>query len=179
MDSQDGRFGPLLLVPLLAGIGCLILLLNPLGEANPPVPNEAIQEAYAWFDTLGFPDLARSKYVKVATGNWWYGEDPPQNSYQYAFLLKEEGQTFTVFTTALAAQTFKKTPPGTPEHERVGFEEADLKKVVDAYLKELQKPSDDSRFLHRFGERIGEGAKLSGPKLGSCVSSAINHGGLG
>jgi hypothetical protein len=161
MDSQDGRFGPLLRVPLLAGIGCLILLLAALGEANPPVPDEGIQEAYAWFDTLGFPDLARSKYVKVATGNWWRsGEDPPQNSYQYAFLLKEEGQTFTVFTTALATQTFKKTPPGTPEHERVGFEEADLKKVVDAYLKELQKPSDDSRFLRRFGERIGEGAKL-------------------
>ena len=40
-------------------------------NAKPPVPSAltgADRKCFAWFDAIGFPDLAKCKFVKVATG---------------------------------------------------------------------------------------------------------------
>jgi len=50
----------------------------------------ADRDAIAWFDSLGYPDLAGKGFVRVATGqSIKYGDDPWKNTYQFAFLLDE------------------------------------------------------------------------------------------
>jgi hypothetical protein len=44
--------------------------------------SEEEKQAYAWFDGLGFPDLSKCKYVRVATGDCLqWNDEPPQNFY--------------------------------------------------------------------------------------------------
>src|SRR4051812_23785085 len=61
----------------LLALTCLIVLFLSalfLGWRNAPVreaklsSEEEEQQAYQWFDTLGFPDLAPCPFIKVATG---------------------------------------------------------------------------------------------------------------
>jgi hypothetical protein len=90
---------------------------------------------FAWFDALGFPDVSRHPYVRVATGlGFQHGSDPPQNRYAPALLLEDAGDRFRVFTIDLSEHSFTPTAAGTPEHQRVGYERADLAADVAAYL---------------------------------------------
>jgi hypothetical protein len=88
----------------------------------------------AWFDTLGFPDLGKCKLVKVATGET-IGDEHGENTYLHAMLLRDEGPQFMVFTFLLEKKTYRKTPPGTPEYARVGYEVQDLAKEADSVFK--------------------------------------------
>jgi hypothetical protein len=115
---------------------------------------------FAWFDTLGFPDLNKSKYVRVATGDWFrHDKDPPQNIYIRAFLLSEHNDQFTIFEMTLRTKVFKKTPPGTPEHLRVDYEILDWRKEIDALLKE-QEALDGPRFFSEFISSLDEPTRL-------------------
>jgi hypothetical protein len=128
---------------------------DPPGAKSPLT--EADQKAIAWFDTLGFPDLAKKKCVRVATGMWSQsGNDSPVNRYVLAFLLSEKGDEFTVFTPDLITQDYRRTKPGTPEHERVDYGPVDLKKAAEAQLAQLRMPTDKNDPWRRFGERLSE-----------------------
>jgi len=115
---------------------CIVLLLTLISGTTFAAPlTEEQQQAFTWFDTLGFPDLHGARWVRVTTGRWSQAADrPPENSYRRAFLLKDEGDRFTVFTPDAQTQTFIRTPADTPEHKQVTYEPRDLVQDVQEYL---------------------------------------------
>jgi hypothetical protein len=144
---------------LYAILAVAVALTAPRPEQQPgpgdqPYASTAQErdKAFRWFSTLGFPDLKGRKLVRVATGQWSrVNNAPPRNSYAHGFLLAEKGDTFTVFTLGLATRTLKKTPAGTPEHERIGFEEAALARLAADRLRALREREGDRReYWHHF-----------------------------
>ena len=119
------------------------------------------QKLIAWFDSLGFPELAKKPCVRVATGNLGhYSDDPPENTYRVGFLLAEKRDEFTVFLVApeLDARTYRRSPPGTPEYQPVGYNVQDLKELAAAKLGELRHADKQSEpptrtILGRVSER--------------------------
>src|SRR5262249_18698208 len=85
-----------------------------------------------------------------ATG-WWFqhGSNPPQNRYVPALLLQDTGERFRAFTLDLQEHSFTPTPGGTPEHQRVGYEPADLAADVAAHFAAL-----DASGAHEFGAAV-------------------------
>lgn len=125
----------------------VVLIFPPINAAGqPPATKPAVisftqsqREALKWFDGLGFPDLKNRQLVRVATGRWSQsGDEPPQNRYVLAFLLKSEGDRFTVIGLDLDLDTLKSTPLKTPEHQQVGYEKLDLQEQAAAYVKSLR-----------------------------------------
>jgi hypothetical protein len=122
-----------------------LFLDAPQAQAGRPKPGVATPKAepltteerkcFEWFDTLGFPDLNKAPFVKVATGATIEFDNARHNSYLDAFLLKDDGTRFTVFTPALVSRTFTKTRRGVPKHAQVGYEVLDLKEQVEQFLK--------------------------------------------
>ncbi len=132
--TQSGRKSAWRLI-LLAGV--LLVLVG--SRSKPELPTLAeTQNAYRWFDTLGYPALTGRAYLRVATG-WWSrrNNDAPTNTYLYAFLLQEAGDQFTVFTTDLRTLTFVKTSADTEDYKRVGYEVVDLLLGVKTRLEEV------------------------------------------
>jgi hypothetical protein len=129
---------------LLRSITLVGVLLSTVGGAMDAPPQRPTAEeraqAFAWFSTLGFPDVKCRPLVRVATGECHQsGDNPPVNHYVHGFLLREKGDHFEVFTPGLDTWKLRKTPAGTPEHQRVGYEQADLAKLVTDYLNALRQ----------------------------------------
>lgn len=133
---------------LLCLAGVLLALAGCKTQPTPPTAAE-MQSAFAWFDTLGFPDLAGLQYVRVASGHCLRSINEESNYYFNAFLLNAQGETFTLLKPDLMTSTFTKTPPGTEECERVDYEKLDLSREVTAQLEELAQ-------LRSNGKRIWE-----------------------
>jgi hypothetical protein len=112
------------------------------------------EDIFTWFDGLGFPDLSKAKYVKVATGRCF--GDPPRNEFIRGFLLKDDGNSFEIFTTCLSILDFTRTGPGTPEHQRVGYEPLDLQREMRFFLRDFDKPPSDGFRLPRCEPWIDE-----------------------
>jgi hypothetical protein len=120
----------------------LLLSAAACGTAAPPRAPTAEEraKAFAWFLTLGFPDVKDRPLVRVATGDSHQsGDNPPVNHYVHGFLLSEKGDDFEVFTPGLDTWKLSKSPAGTPEHQRVGYEKVDLATLVTAYIKALRQ----------------------------------------
>jgi len=122
---------------------------------------DPMADDFAWFDTLGLPSLGESPCVRVATGRsvQYIGSDP-ENTYRLGFLLREGPGWFEVMFTDLESRRFRSTPPGTAEHERVGYEKQDLAQVVARMLDLRAKEDEDQRWERRWGATIQEAAEL-------------------
>ena len=83
----------------------------------------------AWYDSLGFPDVTKLPFVAMTNGNHLVSPVPTPIVYA-AFLLAEDAGGFTVFTTELRRETYRRSPPDTPLYERVGFVRANLSAEV-------------------------------------------------
>ena len=119
----------------------LLLLVCSLGISRSASAQVDAGPARAWFDSLDYPDLAKAKLVRVATGQSYRDERGlPALSVQTALLVKSKGDSFTVLTFDLQTESYRKTPAGMPELERVGYVEVDLKKSVEEYLKTPDGP---------------------------------------
>jgi hypothetical protein len=139
---------------LACGIVSILLMNLAFADekaASPkPLSPEEIKQAFAWFDTLGFPDLSKCRFVRVSKGD---DEDGPVKRWDrgtFAFLVKDDGPTFRVFTIGLETETYNKTEEGTPDHLRVGYDAADLKKEVAKALEQLQR-NEAGEFKRLFG----------------------------
>jgi hypothetical protein len=115
---------------------------------------------FQWFSTLGFPDVKDCSCVRVATGRWSQtGDDPPQNNYANCFLLSSNANSFAVLMPDLTRCVFTNTATDVPEHQRVGFEVMDLRRVVEVRLRELRNP-DARNPWRRFGSRMSEDTEI-------------------
>jgi hypothetical protein len=118
-------------------------------EKKKPDLAEERHEAFARMAKLGYPETRGLKFVLVATGNWsQHDNDPPENRFQYGFLMEDKGNAFKVLSLDLEVQAFQKTPPKTPAHQKVGYEVLDLNKEALALLAELkagEKPGKKPR----------------------------------
>ncbi len=111
------------------------------------VTEQERQAAFAWFDTLGNPDVTHLPFVRIAIGR----DDRMTDSYsdekfRYGFLLEDTGTTFTVFLTDFSTWTFSRSVPTVPVAERVGYERIDLKQWVPDWLKWNRAPHDTGMF---------------------------------
>jgi len=123
-------------VPLnifVAGLVVLAFYHLPAAE----VSGEA-RTNFEWFNSLGFPEVKGSSFVRIATGSWGrMGNQPPQNQYLNAFLLASNATNFTSISLDLSRRTLSHSTNGTPEYQRVGFDRLNLQseanKLLDAY----------------------------------------------
>ena len=78
-----------------------------------------------------------------------------------AYLLSTEGEDFTTCTLDLATQTYKKSPPSTPEHEVIGFEQLNLKEFVNQKIAMLSSNGNDVKSIGaRWGDQLNERGKI-------------------
>ena len=157
-----------IVIGLLSCIGAATSLVPTRSECaaeEPPGSSAAERtKAFEWFDTLGFPDVKGKPFVRVATG-WWsqVGDDPPVNHYRNGFLLKEDGEDFTVFLLDCETNHFTKTAPKMPDHQRVGFDVQDLAQFADTTIQSLRKlgANEERRDVwRRFGEKASETSEV-------------------
>ncbi len=95
------------------------------------------RQAFAWADTLGWPDVKQRKFVRVATGEPGGDKVNPTISYDYGFLIEDREGSFKVFTVGwLRTREYERTPPRTPPHKRVDHEPADLDEYAGSALKD-------------------------------------------
>ena len=120
--------------------------------------SEEARTNFQWFNSLGFSDVKDCQFVRVATG-WWgsFGNNPPQNHYENAFLLTNDSTQFTYLTLDLFKRSSIKSTNGTPEYQRVGFNQLNWKgeaeSLLDAYAKHkietVTTPGLDERISKR------------------------------
>jgi hypothetical protein len=123
---------------------------EPTHPLRAPTAEER-SKAFAWIDTLGFPDIKGKKFVRVATGQWHqFGDEPPRNDYVHGFLLEEKGDRFTIVSLSLLTETFTRTPAGTAIHKQISYETSELAAGATAYLRALQKPPKEGGYAFRF-----------------------------
>lgn len=131
-----GRFRRAATIALLLLGVCSGFAIGPAAEcvcgAEPTLGARNRAADFQWLDSLGLPDLTKTKFVRVATGAWSkYGDAPARNFYFHGFLLGTDGDDFTVFGGDLRTRTFEKSAAGGEEYQRVGYESADPLKFVD------------------------------------------------
>jgi hypothetical protein len=83
----------------------LALAVLPAGSiSSRAAQSPTAPDAIAWFDTLGYPNAKDLPYVRVATGSWVQTADQPRsNQFVEGFLIREDGDSFTVFLCNVAS----------------------------------------------------------------------------
>lgn len=97
-----------------------------------------------WAATLGLPDPKCCTFVEVETGNWTRTQEGVYNQTIHAYLLKEDGRSFTILDFQGATTTLKRTPKHTPSYKRVRFQRSDLATAVKQCADGL-RVTDESR----------------------------------
>ena len=77
------------------------------------------RELFAWYDTLGFPDLNKRKYVRFSEGFIFHHHlsNSPRDTLSYSphvfhgFLIETFDQEFELFTLGLRTKIASKTKP--------------------------------------------------------------------
>lgn len=134
-----------------------------LQGAEPTLGQRNRAADFAWFDSLGLPDLSQAKFVRVATASWWrIGDAPAQKFYFHGFLLKADDSEFTVFGGDLQTRTFKKSPAGVEEIRRVGYEPVDPLTFVNGIdMRKFGSSKDLDGGDQRHRNRISAAAELA------------------
>lgn len=141
-------------------IGISLIITAPL-KAEQSLPDNR-RELFQWFNRLDVPDVTGCDYVRVATGAWRQSSgQPPQNTFVYGFLLKENGDDFTVLTDDLVVQTFTSKDDGLAPHKQVYYEKQDVNAAVGKYLQLLNTADEDYFFQRRLmGKQLKAGSEF-------------------
>ncbi|WP_395743060.1 hypothetical protein [Prosthecobacter sp.] len=123
------------------------------------LPDEALK-CFKWFSTLGYPDVKEARWAEIWNGSWSSsgGQDTPKAHTGMGFVTKETKVDFSTVRPDLTTGTWKKSKPGTPDHERVGFEERPFLPMIERRLDTLRHPPKDT--WSRFGAKLGEKAEV-------------------
>jgi hypothetical protein len=99
-----------------------------------------LERVFALLDELDATDTSRLPFVRIATG-WTHGYvgQPWRNTYRHGFLVADDGTTFEVRYLELDRERHTRTPAGTPEHSRVGFEPVDLREFAATLVTKLER----------------------------------------
>lgn len=123
----------------VVGLATALHLAPPSAAGDLALSSDEEAAFYRWWDARGFPDVAKAPFVKVARGEWYQRRGARKTPvYDYAFLVGDAGATFEVFTTDLQRPVLRKTPAGTAEPERVGYEPAELVAFVRAGVEVMR-----------------------------------------
>jgi|GEM_PF-1405171 len=153
-------------IPFIA-VFCTILLANPsafqLAAAPTAAKGSSLDDTpdrlFAWFDTLGYPDISQAEFVKVRSGST---NVIPENEPEYEFLLAEDATTFT--TLSLIRLSSRTLPKGRPKELHVdwyAFETADLAAYINGQLKRAAEVVElDSRDRHPLDQQVVLRAQL-------------------
>lgn len=108
-------------------MGTLLLVGASLSAQDKDPKGDDQRKTYAWFRTLGYPDIGKLKFVRVYRGTWSRsGAQPPRAVPDYGFLLADDTDTFRVFLLDLNTETFRKSGLETEPHLRVAYGPASL-----------------------------------------------------
>ncbi len=123
----------------------IVMLLGSICSGqNPPEKLTGDMDAdFKWYDTLGFPDVKGCVYARVATDLRYMTGDEPRQEFVTGFILKDDGDSFTVLTPDLFTDTFKRNKEVKWELEPTGYTPVDLETAAAAKLAELRKPIED------------------------------------
>jgi hypothetical protein len=120
-----------------------------------------VKPAITWFDSVGYPDLSKAELVKVTTAQCKDNEEgEPKTVYEPAFLVKTEGEFFTVMRLGLNTETYMKSAKSIPEISRATYQAVDLKRSVNEYFDSLKKPEDSIERAQFLGRRLSSPVEL-------------------
>lgn len=138
-----------------------LLMVLSLGAsaASAQLPEEALQ-CFQWFSTLGYPEVKNARWAETWTGSYSSSGpgDEPQAHTSTGFITEETATDFKVVRLDLTQGTFKKSKPGVPAYQRVGFEERPLVKMAEECLTVLKSPPRDG--IRRFGAKLNHKAEV-------------------
>lgn len=151
--------------------------VTPTPASKPEAPNEGPRVATAghesaltevdkhvieWFDSLGFPDLAELKLVRITFGGGiLVGNEEAANDSMLAFLLSSDEREFSVLTLDLNERQFALRPAIGDEHVNAFFEVVDLNDETTRYLQQLRRRDEEKRDpWSRFGRMLSERGEL-------------------
>ncbi len=131
--------------------------------ATPGATTQEAQRAFAWFDTLGFPDVHGKPLVLVrrSASRLQLSDAVGERNGTLAVLTSSDEKHFSVLTTALKELTFDKTPATTAPSDSTDYESVELKPQAEQLLQTLRAPhaTGAAAMWQRFGERMTESAE--------------------
>ncbi|MCC6151976.1 MAG: hypothetical protein IT461_17130 [Planctomycetes bacterium] len=166
---------------------------EPVAESKPvtPVPtpepqkpnltgNKVLDEAFAWFDSLGYPSLEGRPFVRAATGGWHQnGNDPKRKDFIWGFLLTDNGTIFQVLTTELVTWTLElRRTEEEDELNSVYFRPENLKEYATGIVAAYKSVDAETRWLSRFGEKLRQRTEFF-VLARACVAAGLNEAALG
>ncbi|HUS34654.1 MAG TPA: hypothetical protein VM680_04805, partial [Verrucomicrobiae bacterium] len=121
------------------------------GAVSEQVAAEAMKE-FAWFDSLGFPDVAHKTFGKIPTGQYRDYKGEWQTRFVEAFILSTNGQRFSILTLNLEKLEWTNNPTGTTLDPRLGFEQLSVRREAEAMVKEFDAvTSNPENWRSEFG----------------------------
>ncbi|MCC6151977.1 MAG: hypothetical protein IT461_17135 [Planctomycetes bacterium] len=124
----------------------------PEPAPKPDTGNAEVDAAFAWFDTLGFPNLGRLQFVKIATGGWTkHSSDDYEKDFAHGFLLSETPVRFRVLSlTSLTEWDMEISGPDVPKQDTVYFTRERLEVFAREQLEWHRKLDNDTEWDARF-----------------------------
>lgn len=138
-------------------IGILLLGTPVFGEDR-----KDMERAYKRFDSFGYPDCERLKFVKVATGCWIHENNKARkNRFKYGFLLTKSERDFSIFSLELREDNFKyKIGDDVPVYDQVSFEEINFKSFMKGVYKWKKAGFPSPKYRFEIDEQLGIVAQL-------------------
>lgn len=144
--------------PLCSLTASVLLLTAAVGGAQETksyrsTPQERLH-AFAWFDTLGYPDVRGLQLVRARPWPYRLGEERHRPD-ALGFLLAQKGDTFTVLALDLTTRTCTKRNQGAQGDQRFGPEPLALSAVAAAKLAALPEGARHAADVGGYGtERL-------------------------
>ncbi len=118
---------------------------------------------FEWFDSLGFEDTSKSKFVHIRTGAWQEIDGKRGYDECSGFLLEDGGATFRVVLADLTIALCEKAGVGESDENYCGYREILIDKEARKVLRDLEdakyfKKWDARAFLYE--DRISRSAQV-------------------
>lgn len=98
---------------LACGVACALIPAKAQNAGASPLPRD-VREAFAWYETLGYPSVSTAGWVGVLPDEAQKQKDSNQEPI-LAFLLRENEDSFTVLTSDLGLRSFAKKKAASKE----------------------------------------------------------------
>ncbi len=104
---------------------------------------------FEWFDSLGFEDTSKSKFVHIRTGAWKETDGKREYDECGGFLLEDRGATFRVVLADLTIALCEKAGVGETDENFCGYREIPIDKEARKVLRDLE----DGKYFEKWEDR--------------------------